>query len=180
MLVFPRHPHVHSTSLACSDEIHSSERLNRTLFTEVDLQVPQKCFKWGLKLPNYSLSNKSKTSSHSLLLRTGSETLWWERGKNKEPLLSIWIIKWETRLAHYGYSHKQACISSGLHVVSLYFFFLFSSKSRKHTKGFHFKAVERMPCAFWLCLAFVQWTIKERIFFLFLSLLFLNVKLFVL
>lgn len=60
------------------------------------------------------------------------------------------------------------------------FFFLFSSKSRKHTKGFHFKAVERMPCAFWLCLAFVQWTIKERIFFLFLSLLFLNVKLFVL
>lgn len=134
MLVFPRHPHVHSISLACSDEIHSSERLNRTLFTEVDLQVPQKCFKWGLKLPNYSLSNKSKTSSHSLLLRTGSETLWWERGKNKEPLLSIWIIKWETRLGHYGYSHKQACISSGLHVVSLYFFFSFFQVNPENTQ----------------------------------------------
>lgn len=115
-----------------------------------------------------------------LLLRTGSEALWWKRSKNKESLFSRWIIKWETMLVHHGHSHKQAHSSSGLSAVSFHYFYFFLSQSGKHTEGFHFKALERMPCAFWLRLAFVQWTIKESIFFSFLSFfffLFLNVKL---
>lgn len=113
-----------------------------------------------------------------LLLRTGSEALWWKRSKNKESLFSRWIIKWETTLVHHGHSHKQAHSSSCLSAVSFHYFYFFFKSIWKTHKRLSLQGSWKDALCLLVASGLCSVNNQRKYFFSFLSFfLFLNVKL---